>query len=135
MATSILDWQLPPQLEIPPEFVAAIRKCKPTVNGKYAAQLLWQRGIRTIEMLPGYLDCDKYQPTSPFAFGMEMTAAVARLKKAYIYAEKVAIWGDFDADGVTATSVLWDGLGTVFWTRRSVKLLYPQSDEGIPWVE
>jgi single-stranded-DNA-specific exonuclease len=43
-----------------------------------------------------------------------MTTAVERLKKAYIYAEKVAIWGDFDADGVTATSVLWDGLGQFF---------------------
>ena len=109
-----LDWQLPPQLDIPPEFIAAVRSCKPTVNGKYAAQLLWQRGIREIDLIPGYLDCDKYQPTSPFAFGIEMTAAVERLKKAYIYAEKVAIWGDFDADGVTATSVLWDGLGQFF---------------------
>ncbi|WP_373543008.1 single-stranded-DNA-specific exonuclease RecJ [Chamaesiphon sp.] len=114
MATSILDWQLPPQLDIPAEFVAAIRACKPTVNGKYAAQLLWQRGIREIDRLPGYVDCDKYQPSSPFAFGIEMTAAVERLKKAYIYAENVAIWGDFDADGVTATSVLWDGLGQFF---------------------
>ena len=114
MATSILDWQLPPQLDIPPEFVTAVRSCKPTVNGKYAAQLLWQRGIREIDRIPGYLDCDKYQPTSPFAFGIEMTAAVERLKKAYIYAEKVVIWGDFDADGVTATSVLWDGLGQFF---------------------
>jgi single-stranded-DNA-specific exonuclease len=109
-----IDWQLPPQLEIPPEFVAAVRACKPTVNGKYAAQLLWQRGIRDFDRIPGYLDCNKYQPTSPFAFGTEMTAAVERLKKAYIYAEKVAIWGDFDADGVTATSVLWDGLGQFF---------------------
>jgi single-stranded-DNA-specific exonuclease len=109
-----LDWQLPPQLDIPAEFVAAIRACKPTVNGKYAAQLLWQRGIREIDRIPGYVDCDKYQPSSPFAFGIEMTAAVERLKKAYIYAEKVAIWGDFDADGVTATSVLWDGLGQFF---------------------
>jgi single-stranded-DNA-specific exonuclease len=109
-----VDWQLPPQLEIPSEFIAAIRKCKPTVHGKYAAQLLWQRGMSEIDRLPGYLDCDKYQPSSPFAFGDEMTAAMARLKKAYIYAEKVAIWGDFDADGVTATSVLWDGLGQFF---------------------
>ncbi|WP_310485224.1 single-stranded-DNA-specific exonuclease RecJ [Chamaesiphon sp. VAR_48_metabat_403] len=109
-----VDWQLPPQLEIPPEFVAAVRACKPTVNGKYAAQLLWQRGIRDLDRIPGYLDYSKYQPTSPFAFGTEMTAAVERLKKAYIYAEKVAIWGDFDADGVTATSVLWDGLGQFF---------------------
>lgn len=109
-----LDWQLPPQLDIPAEFIAAIRACKPTVNGKYAAQLLWQRGLREIDRIPGYLDCDKYQPTSPFAFGIEMTAAVERFKKAYIYAENVAIWGDFDADGVTATSVLWDGLGQFF---------------------
>ncbi len=109
-----VDWQLPPQLAIPPEFVAAVRACKPTVNGKYAAQLLWQRGIRDLDRIPGYLDYHQYQPTSPFAFGAEMTAAVERLKKAYIYAEKVAIWGDFDADGVTATSVLWDGLGQFF---------------------
>jgi single-stranded-DNA-specific exonuclease len=114
MATSILDWQLPPQSTIPAEFITAVRSCKPTVNGKYAAQLLWQRGMQEIEALPGYLDCDKYQPSSPFAFGAEMTAAVERLKKAYIYHEKVAIWGDFDADGVTATSVLWDGLGQFF---------------------
>jgi single-stranded-DNA-specific exonuclease len=110
----LLDWQLPPQLEIPPEFVAMIRACKPTINGKYAAQLLWHRGMREIDLIPGYLDCDKYQPTSPFAFGVEMTAAVARLKAARIGGEKVAIWGDFDADGVTATSVLWDGLGQFF---------------------
>jgi single-stranded-DNA-specific exonuclease len=114
MAYTTLDWHLPPQVEIPAEFVAAILTCKPTVNGKYAAQLLWQRGMREIDRIPGCLDCDIYQPTSAFAFGIEMTAAVERLKKAYIYREKVAIWGDFDADGVTATSVLWDGLGQFF---------------------
>jgi single-stranded-DNA-specific exonuclease len=114
MANSILDWQLPTQLEIPAEFISAIRVCKPMANGKYAAQLLWQREMREIDRIPGYLDCDRYQPTSPFAFGEEMTAAVERLKKACVGGEKVAIWGDFDADGVTATSVLWDGLGQFF---------------------
>jgi single-stranded-DNA-specific exonuclease len=110
----MLEWRLPIEQEIPPEFLAAIRACKPTINGKYAARLLWQRGIRDIDLLPGYLDCEKYQPSSPFAFGAEMTVAIERLKKAYIYGEKVTIWGDFDADGVTATSVLWDGLGQFF---------------------
>jgi len=28
--------------------------------------------------------------------------------------EAITIWGDFDADGVTATSVLWEGLGEFF---------------------
>ena len=40
-----------------------------------------------------------------------MKRAVARLHQARVAQEKVAIWGDFDADGVTATSVLWEGLG------------------------
>jgi single-stranded-DNA-specific exonuclease len=125
MANSILDWQLPPQLAIPAEFIAAIRASKPNVHGKYAAQLLWQRGMREIDRIPGYLDCDRYQPTSPFAFGAEMTAAVERLKKAYNGGEKVAIWGDFDADGVTATSVLWDGLGQFFTQGKQICYYIP----------
>jgi single-stranded-DNA-specific exonuclease len=119
------DWQLPPHLELPPEFINAVRACKPTINGKYAAKLLWQRGVRDSELLPGYLDCHKYQPSNPFAFGMEMTAAVARLKNAYIYGEKVTIWGDFDADGVTATSVLWDGLGQFFAQKERLNYYIP----------
>jgi single-stranded-DNA-specific exonuclease len=109
-----MDWQLPPYLDIPAEFIAAVRQCKPTINGKYAAQLLWQRGIRDIQGLSGYLNCDLYQPSSPFEFGEEMRLAVERLERAYLHGEKVTIWGDFDADGVTATSVLWDGLGQFF---------------------
>ena len=109
-----MDWHLPPALEIPAEFIAAVRACKPTINGKYAARLLWQRGIRDTSLLSGYLNADLYQPSSPFEFGEEMHAAVKRLATAYQGREKVTIWGDFDADGVTATSVLWDGLGQFF---------------------
>ncbi|MEQ8960097.1 MAG: DHH family phosphoesterase, partial [Coleofasciculus sp. C2-GNP5-27] len=54
---------------------------------------------------------DLYQPASPFEFGQEMKRAVQRLQQARDNREKVTIWGDFDADGITATSVLWDGLG------------------------
>ena len=43
-----------------------------------------------------------------------MVWAVERLQKACDRTEKVAIWGDFDADGVTATAVLWEGLGQFF---------------------
>jgi single-stranded-DNA-specific exonuclease len=110
----MVDWRIPSLTEVPAAFVAAVRDCKSTINGRFAAQLLWQRGMREIEGLSGYLDCDRYQPQSPFAFGAEMTLAVERLKQARIRGEKVAIWGDFDADGVTATSVLWDGLGQFF---------------------
>ena len=43
-----------------------------------------------------------------------MEWAVSRLQQAHDRGEKVTIWGDFDADGITSTSVLWDGLGQFF---------------------
>lgn len=86
------------------------------------AQLLWQRGIRDLQQVAGFINPDAYQPTSPFAFGEEMRCAVERLQLACDRAEKVAVWGDFDADGVTATAVLWEGLGQFF--SRGERLLY-----------
>jgi single-stranded-DNA-specific exonuclease len=134
-------WQLPVEFEVPdwflPELRAAIgdrlapgadQDSRPALS--WTAQLLWHRNLldcvqalrqgqgkdrqdcRT--QLAGFLDPAQYTPTSPFAFGEEMAWAVARLVQARSQAEKVAIWGDFDADGVTATAVLWEGLGQFF---------------------
>ncbi|MEL6927549.1 MAG: single-stranded-DNA-specific exonuclease RecJ [Cyanobacteria bacterium J06600_6] len=97
----------------PPEFIADVRQIKGR-DSEYSAQLLWQRGIRDLASLPGFLNASLYQPTSADAFGSEMAQAIARLKQARERAEKVTIWGDFDADGITSTSVLWDGLGQFF---------------------
>ncbi|MBP0017751.1 MAG: DHH family phosphoesterase [Cyanobacteria bacterium SBLK] len=107
-------WQLPPNPDVPPEFIDAIKPYCPASEGRFAAQLLWQRELRDLEQLPGFLDCDRYHPASPFEFGKEMQYAVKRLLKAREAGEKVMIWGDFDADGITSTSVLWDGLGQFF---------------------
>jgi single-stranded-DNA-specific exonuclease len=79
-----------------------------------AAQLLWQRQLCQLDELPGFLHPSAYRPTPGSAFGAEMEGAVERLKAALAHGEKVAIWGDFDADGVTSTAVLWDGLGQLF---------------------
>ncbi|TAF51804.1 MAG: single-stranded-DNA-specific exonuclease RecJ [Oscillatoriales cyanobacterium] len=78
------------------------------------AQILWQRGWHDLEQLPGQLDAHHYSPTPSSAFGLEMEQAIARLRQARDQGESVAIWGDFDADGITATAVLWDGLGQFF---------------------
>ena len=81
--------------------------------GKFAAKLLVQRGIIEPEKLAAFLSIEAYQPTSAFAFP-EMPEAIARIQLAYEQKELIAIWGDFDADGITATSVLWEGLGQFF---------------------
>jgi len=78
--------------------------------GGWGARLLYQRGLQTPEAVDRFLDPDRYVPSPPSAFGMEMEWAVARLLEAQEKQERVVIWGDFDSDGITATAVLWDGL-------------------------
>ncbi|MBD2258411.1 single-stranded-DNA-specific exonuclease RecJ [Pseudanabaena sp. FACHB-2040] len=114
------QWQLPSDSSQPPaDWINIIRQACPAAASlplHYAAQLLWQRQVQQPAQLKGFLRPDAYCPTSPFAFGEEMTWAVERLKQTVhpttppASLEKVAIWGDFDADGVTATAVLWEGL-------------------------
>ena len=115
-------WQILPSVDLPPAFVQAVQKYGDIGDGRRVAQLLWQRGIRDLQQVAGFINPDAYQPTSPFAFGEEMRCAVERLQLACDRAEKVAVWGDFDADGVTATAVLWEGLGQFF--SRGERLLY-----------
>ncbi|MUL35888.1 single-stranded-DNA-specific exonuclease RecJ [Gloeocapsopsis dulcis] len=109
------QWLLPP-IESPPEwFIQAVSHYCPNSSGKYAAQLLWQRGIRDRQSLDTFVNPQACQEVaSPFEFGAEMRQAIERLQQARDRCEKVTIWGDFDADGITSTAVLWDGLGQVF---------------------
>ena len=116
-------WQVQPIQEIPEEFIAEIRRYFPDISGKYAAQLLWQRDFRDMNKLAVFLNPELYKPASAFEFGEEIYLAINRLKTAINTGEKVAIWGDFDADGVTATCVLWDGLGQ-FFTQNNQLIYY-----------
>ena len=103
---SITNWQIL-EAVVPPTWLTE-------KVGKFAAQLLCQRGLVEPEQVASFLEISAYQPTSAFAFGVEMQQAIARIQKAYEQGETIAIWGDFDADGITATSVLWEGLGQFF---------------------
>lgn len=118
MLEPIPQWQMrQAETTMPVNWVETVRECCPTAAElplHAAAQLLWQRDIRHPETLRSFVNASDYQPASPFAFGDEMLWAITRLKTAHTQGEKVAIWGDFDADGVTATSVLWEGLTPLF---------------------
>ncbi len=109
-------WQLPSPIDLPDSFIDKVRQLTNGVGDRLVAQLLYQRGFTEDNQaeLVGFLNPDLYQPTSPFDFGQEMKWAMQRIVQAREQGEKIAIWGDFDADGVTATSVLWEGLGQFF---------------------
>lgn len=120
------QWQLQPQSEVPQWLKDLVKIHLPDItSGEYGAKLLWQRGIQTPDQAQAFLDSQAYQPTSPFAFAEEMNWAVQRLEQAKEKGEIVTIWGDFDADGVTATSVLWEGLGVFFLPNQTLNYYIP----------
>ncbi|HYW19965.1 MAG TPA: single-stranded-DNA-specific exonuclease RecJ [Nodularia sp. (in: cyanobacteria)] len=109
--------------ENPPDwFIQMVKQYTPASSGLYAAQLLWHRGIKDEQQLAAFTNYKSYQPASPFEFGAEMQLAMERLQQARNNNDKIAIWGDFDADGITATAVLWDGLGQFF--QQNSQLIY-----------
>ncbi len=108
------NWQIASTAAPPTEWIDVVGQMSGLPCPQGGAQLLWNRGLKSAEALRGFLHAADYKPASPFDFGEEMVWAVERLMVARDRTEKVAIWGDFDADGITSTAVLWDGLRQFF---------------------
>jgi single-stranded-DNA-specific exonuclease len=72
------------------------------------AQLLYNRGVKPEEIDP-FLSADRRLEGNPFLLP-DISQAVSRIYKAVLAREKVAVYGDFDVDGVTATVILVEGL-------------------------
>ncbi len=73
------------------------------------ARTLARRGVRTVAEARAFLDPDAYTPAPPAALpGLER--AVERIIAALRDGERLAVWGDFDVDGQTATTLLVDAL-------------------------
>jgi len=72
------------------------------------AQLLYNRGVK-LEDIDPFLSADRRLEGNPFLLP-DISQAVSRVYKAVLAREKIAIYGDFDVDGVTAIVILVEGL-------------------------
>ncbi|MBK8026460.1 MAG: single-stranded-DNA-specific exonuclease RecJ [Chloroflexi bacterium] len=97
-----LTWLEPSPIAPPDELIAA-------AGHPLVAAALWRRGITTPDAARAFLDPDAYAPADPFDLP-DMTQAVARIRRAIADREQIAVWGDFDVDGQTATALLVEGL-------------------------
>ncbi|WP_421380105.1 single-stranded-DNA-specific exonuclease RecJ [Bacillus salacetis] len=77
----------------------------PPIVGK----LLANRGIHDIEQAKAFLYGEEHPFHDPYLM-MDMDKAVQRVKKAIEYGEAILIFGDYDADGVSSTSVMMQTL-------------------------
>jgi single-stranded-DNA-specific exonuclease len=78
-------------------------------NQPLVAKLLAIRGITDAEAARAFLDVAQQPLASPHLFpGMDI--AISRIQKAITEQEPILVYGDFDVDGVTGTSLLMQGL-------------------------
>ena len=73
------------------------------------AELLVTRGINTAADVENFLNPRLEQLSDPLEYP-GITEAVDRIIHAIRHQEQIAVFGDFDADGVTATYVLTSGI-------------------------
>ncbi len=87
----------------PPITEAARAELKPFPE--ILQQLLFNRGYATEAAARAYLRAEANFDANPLQL-LDMEAAVARIRQALAHAEPIAIYGDYDVDGVTATALL-----------------------------
>ena len=90
-----------------PEYVAYIAGVA-SVSLPFA-QILINRGLKSPDQLSSFLAPDISRFSDPFEIP-GMTKGVERILSAAKNGERVFIHGDYDADGVTATSIMVEGL-------------------------
>jgi len=106
MSSSMLPWIVVPPAT-PSSELLAVAGGHPLV-----ARLLAQRGLDTPTKAAPFLDPHHYEPAPPTALlGVEEAAHL--LHEAVRNGDRLLVWGDFDVDGQTSTSLLVTALRTL----------------------
>ncbi len=78
----------------------------------FVGRLLRQRGVDTVPAAQEFLNPEWYQPADASVLG-DWAAAIERIAQAAQSGEPVAIYGDYDVDGITGTAILTEALREV----------------------
>lgn len=93
-------------------------------------QILFNRGITSSAEIQSFLANHYLQSRDPFKLA-DMDRAVDRIVRALHEDEKIVVYGDFDADGVTATVLLLEALRDLADNPRNIRPYIPDRvDEG-----
>ena len=85
---------------------------------------LFIRLMKTREITPDFLHPKYEQTTDPFLLP-DMKEAVNRIKKAINNNEKILIYGDYDVDGVTASTVMDNALQFAGVNKDNIEIMLP----------
>lgn len=110
-------WQIYPQKAEFSQHLASLTNISPIVS-----QLLINRGIETPAQAQAFLDPESLVLPSPLEDFPDLAMSIELLLQAIANQEKIAICGDYDADGMTSTALLL----------RSLRALGAKVDYAIP---
>ncbi|HUX78076.1 MAG TPA: single-stranded-DNA-specific exonuclease RecJ [Anaerolineae bacterium] len=108
------DWIEPQDIEVPDALQSAIG------GHPLVAKTLVRRGFAEVEAARAFLDPDCYRPAPPTDLP-NVTVAAERLERAIRQGETICVWGDFDVDGQTATTLLVSTLGDLVGRQSAVQ--------------
>ncbi len=98
-------WNLLPP--VPAEYTVIAPDLPPLIS-----QLLYNRGITEPSQADLFLNSDKRLSADAYLLP-DIHPAIARIYQALLSAENIAIYGDFDVDGITSAVLLIQGLQTL----------------------
>lgn len=96
------QWNIAPR--VPPEHLAQFPDCAPTL-----IQLLYNRGVSEPAHVDAFLSDDGSLKSDPRLL-RDVDVAVARVVDAIARGESIAVYGDFDVDGITGAVLLHEVL-------------------------
>ncbi len=96
-------WIEPEEIVIPADYMLAIS------GNPLVSQVLYSRGIRDIDTAKGFLSPQYYHP-APSSELPGLPNAVELLRAAITSQKVIGVWGDFDVDGQTSTTLLVSAL-------------------------
>ncbi|EHI75127.1 single-stranded-DNA-specific exonuclease RecJ [Streptococcus criceti] len=105
MISSKFDWKQIDQAPSEPFLELA----KKEDLDELAAQILYERGIDDEDKLHDFLSADLSQLHDPYLLH-DMDKAVDRIRRAIESGERILIYGDYDADGMTSSSIMKEAL-------------------------
>lgn len=101
------SWEVYPQLSKEQFKVALDAGIQPA-----QAQILFNRGITEADQMQALLAATYEQSLDPYSI-IDMGKAVERICRALDSSEHITVYGDFDADGVTSSALLFRALRTL----------------------
>lgn len=106
MKESLYKWNINEESEQSSSLISELDKLK--INAELAP-LLWNRGITDPEKINTYLNPTVANFHDPFLLH-DMEKSVERIQQAVENGEKILVYGDYDADGITSTTVMKEAI-------------------------